>query len=363
MITSFEQIESPGVIVFPERVKQNIQWVINRVGGNTNRLRPHIKTHKTKEVNELLLAAGIVKFKAATIAEAELLALSKAPNVLISMQLVGPNLVRFVQLIKQYPHTQFAALCDAPDTLEGYENAAKANAVSIDLFVDLNVGMNRTGVVPAQAMPIIEDILNSQHLQLKGIHGYDGHIRDKEITDRKAHAQHDLMDFWDIKRSLDAKQLALEYVVGGTPSFLVHADEPEFTCSPGTFVFSDAGYEALYPAGSLQQAVYIVSRIISKPTSHTICLDMGHKAVAPENPINNRVRFINHPEWQLVSQSEEHGIVEVGDASPYKIGEVVLMQPYHVCPTINLTQKLQVIENGQKVGEWEVLGRNRRIGV
>lgn len=362
-ITSFEQIESPGVIVFPELVKKNIDWVVNRVGGNTQRLRPHIKTHKTKEVNELLLAAGIFKFKAATIAEAELLALSKAPDVLISMQLVGPNLVRFVQLIKNYPNTAFSALCDSVDTAESYATIAAAHGISIALFLDLNVGMNRTGVRPKDAQPVLDRILGSSSLHLKGIHGYDGHIRDKDISDRKAHAAQDLTDFWELKKRLDVQHSQLEYVVGGTPSFLVHADEQAFTCSPGTFVFSDAGYQELYPSDSLSQAVYIVSRIISKPTEHTICLDMGHKAVAPENPIDKRVRFVEHPEWQLVSQSEEHGIVEVGDASQYKIGEVVLMQPYHVCPTINLTQKLQVIENGQKVGEWEVLGRNRRIGV
>ena len=361
-IKSFQNIETPGVIVFPERVKKNIEWVINRVGGDASRLRPHIKTHKTKEVNDLLLAAGIRKFKAATIAEAELLALSTAPDVLISMQLVGPNLERFVQLIKKYPRTQFSALCDHPDTFESYQSIAQANDMQLSLFVDLNVGMNRTGIRPEEAKPLIDSILASKHLQLKGIHGYDGHIRDKEIDSRKSHAQQDLQAFWELKKALDAKH-TLEYVVGGTPSFLVHADEPQFTCSPGTFVFSDAGYQELYPEDSLEQAVYLVSRIISKPTNHTICLDLGHKAVAPENPIDKRVRFIDRPGYSLLSQSEEHGIVEVGDSAPLKIGEVILMQPYHVCPSINLTQKLQVIENGHKVGEWEVLGRNRKLGV
>jgi hypothetical protein len=57
------------------------------VEGNVDRLRPHIKTHKTQEVNDLLLKSGIYKFKCATIAEAELLAISNAK--LLSSSLIG----------------------------------------------------------------------------------------------------------------------------------------------------------------------------------------------------------------------------------------------------------------------------------
>lgn len=361
-INSFSSIQTPGVVVFPAIVQQNINWVIQKVG-NVNRLRPHIKTHKTKEVNELLLASGISKFKAATIAEAELLAISKAPDVLISMQLTGPNLLRFIQLIQKYQTTQFAALCDDLSALDDYETTAKNANCVIQLFVDLNVGMNRTGILPEHAMPLVEKIKTSNYLHLKGIHAYDGHIRDVIIEDRKKHVANDFKSFWEFKTKVDELNPNLEYVVGGTPSFLVHFEENQFTCSPGTFVFTDAGYQNLYPENSLEQAVYIVSRIISKPTNHTICLDMGHKAVAPENSIDNRVRFLFNPDFKLLSQSEEHGIVEVGDSSKYAVGDVIVMQPYHVCPTINLTQKLQVIENGNKVGEWEVLGRNRTITI
>jgi D-serine deaminase-like pyridoxal phosphate-dependent protein len=361
-IKSFENIETPGVIVFPEIVKKNIDWIIHTIG-STSRLRPHIKTHKTKEVNEMLLASGITKFKAATIAEAELLALSEAPDVLISMQLIGPNLSRFIQLVTKYPKTQFSCLCDDASVLASYQDAASQAAITLSIYIDLNVGMNRTGIQPENALGLLEEIKKSDRIHLKGIHAYDGHIRDKAIEDRKNHVAKDFTHFWNFKKVVDAQFKDLEYVVGGTPSFLVHFAEEQFTCSPGTFVFTDAGYQALYPENSLEQAVFIVSRIISKPTKHTICLDMGHKSVAPENSIENRVRFLFNPDFKLLSQSEEHGIVEVGDSSKYAIGDVIVMQPYHVCPTINLTQKLQVIENGNKNAEWEVVARNRSITI
>jgi D-serine deaminase-like pyridoxal phosphate-dependent protein len=217
------------------------------------------------------------------------------------------------------------------------------------------MGMNRTGITPEKALPLIQHIQTLPHITLRGLHAYDGHIRDKVYEDRVKHVDTDFTSFYKVLKQID--QSDLELVVSGTPSFLVHHKNPLFTCSPGTFVFFDAGYAALFPENAFEFGVEIIARIISKPTDTTICLDLGHKSVAAENPIDNRVRFLDHSEWALKSQSEEHGIVEVGDNTPYSIGEIVRMIPYHICPTVNLHSHLQVIDGGL----WEVKARNRRL--
>jgi len=349
---NYDHIESPGLLVDPAIVKKNIQWVLEQVNNNPARLRPHIKTHKTREVNQLLLDAGITKFKAATIAEAELLALDNAPDVLLSMQPTGTTLERFISLIQKYPTTSFACL------LDNTEAALKVNEVANQLrvYIDLNMGMNRTGIRPNEALSLITYIKELPNLQLAGLHAYDGHIRDLDIEDRKKHVEKDFQLFHEI---LDHVPEGLELVVGGTPSFLVHHSNPNYVCSPGTFVFFDTGYANLYPKDSLQLAVQVIGRIISIPTEHTISIDVGHKSVAPENSIDNRLQFIDHPGWKLMSQSEEHGIVEVGDSSNYKIGDVVRMYPYHICPTVALHQYLQLADGTH----WDVVARNRKITV
>lgn len=343
---------SPGLLVDPQLVQANINWILNQVANNPHRLRPHIKTHKTREVNQMLLASGIYKFKAATIAEAELLALDEAPDVLLSMQPTGTTLTRFIELQKKYPKTSFSCLLD--DRVAARQLAAVSSNQRV--FVDLNMGMNRTGIRPEEALPLIQYIQETTSLQLVGLHAYDGHIRDVNMEDRKNHVKADFKAFFELVDQLGAD---LELVVGGTPSFLVHHQNPNFVCSPGTFVFFDTGYAKLYPKESIQLAVQIIGRIISKPTNHTICMDVGHKSVAPENAIENRVSFIDHPAWQLLSQSEEHGIVEVGDSSPYAIGDVIRMYPYHICPTVALHQSLQVTDGST----WKVLARDRKITI
>ena len=349
---NFSQIESPGLLVNPEIVKKNIEWVLKQVDNNPERLRPHIKTHKTREVNKLLLEAGISKFKAATIAEAELLALDEAPDVLLSMQPTGTTLLRFIDLTKKYTKTSFACI------LDDEQSAHALNAVSDDqrVYIDLNMGMNRTGIKPEDSKPLIELVNQLSNLQLVGIHAYDGHIRDLDLEDRKKHVELDFQSFYALLPHLSSD---LELVVGGTPSFLVHHSNPNYVCSPGTFVFFDTGYAKLYPENSLELAVQVIGRVISIPTNHTISIDVGHKSVAPENAIENRLQFIDHPDWKLLSQSEEHGIVEVGDSSAFQIGDVVRTYPYHICPTVALHQYLQVGDGTV----WKVLARDRKITI
>lgn len=356
-------IQSPGLLVFPEKVKQNIDYVLNLVDGNPARLRPHIKTHKTKEVNDLLLSAGITKFKCATIAEAELLAISQAPSILLSMQATGPYIYRLVELVKSYPQSRFACLVDDVEAAKAISATFQSHHLSIDVFIDINVGMNRTGIIPEKAASLMHQIKNLSGLKICGLHAYDGHIRDVNLEDRKAHVQRDFIEFEALIQSTTSEFPDLELCVGGTPSFLVHHQNPSYVCSPGTFVFFDAGYATLYPKNSLEPALYIVSRIISKPSKTSICLDLGHKSVAAENSIENRVRFVDYPEFNLLSQSEEHGIVEVQDSDEFEIGQAFYMIPYHVCPTVALHANLQVIERGQLAGIWEVKARNRKINI
>jgi len=105
-IANVKELDSPALVVYPDRIKANIallKTMINDVG----RLRPHVKTYKNREVTMMLLAAGIRKFKCATIAEAELLANCKSPDVLLAYQPIGPKLLRFMQLINAYPQTSF----------------------------------------------------------------------------------------------------------------------------------------------------------------------------------------------------------------------------------------------------------------
>ena len=105
------------------------------------------KRIKQTEATLLMMHSGIHKFKCATIPEAEMLAMVNAPDVLFAYQPVGPKLQRFITLIKKYPATKFSCLVDNLASAKKIGEAAVKNELVIPVYIDLNAGMNRTGIV------------------------------------------------------------------------------------------------------------------------------------------------------------------------------------------------------------------------
>ena len=361
-IKNVEKIDSPAFVVYIDRVKENIHTIKSMID-DVNRLRPHIKTHKTKEISALLLEAGILKFKCATIAEAELLGLAAAPDVLLAYQPVGPKLERFINLIKAYPSTNFSCLVDNEKSAKNIsEAAAKAN-VTIPVFIDLNVGMNRTGIDINEDVINLCQIISSLHaIELKGFHVYDGHIKDPDLNKRKKESDLVFKRIEELKIHLLAKGFEEPIIVaGGTPTFPIHAKRTNVECSPGTFVYWDAGYVKHFPEQHFLPAALVITRVISLPSKTKICLDMGHKSIAAENDLDNRVMFLNAPGVKPLSQSEEHLVADVPEDHSYKIGDVLYALPVHICPTAALYERALVVENGTIVTEWHTAARDRKI--
>ena len=61
-INNVENILSPSLVVFPERIEANIKLMI-QIAGGTDMLRPHIKTHKIAEIIKMELQTANVNFK------------------------------------------------------------------------------------------------------------------------------------------------------------------------------------------------------------------------------------------------------------------------------------------------------------
>ena len=187
-ISNTAEVASPALLVYPDRVEENIRRMI-RMAGGAERLRPHIKTNKLPEVIRMQMDQGITKFKCATIAEAEMVAGCGAPDVLLAYQPVGPNIHRLIQLVRTFPGTGFSALADDEGTMRALSGAAVSAGVTVNLFLDLDCGMHRTGVAPGpDAVELYRLISALPGLHAAGLHAYDGHIHDTDLDARTARA-------------------------------------------------------------------------------------------------------------------------------------------------------------------------------
>ena len=360
-IKNIETIDSPALVIYRDRVLENIQLLISIVNNNVDRLRPHVKTNKISEVCQLMLDAGITKFKCATIAEAEMLAMIAAPDVLLAYQPVGPKAERFIKLLSQYPGTHFSCLVDNIQSAEQLSNLGIEKNISLNVFIDLNTGMNRTGIAPEKASLLFEAIELLPSITVIGLHAYDGHIHDSDVVLRKQKVEEGFSRVVILAETIKAVSDArLMVVVGGSPTLPIYAGHSNVECSPGTFIFWDWGYKHTMPDEPFDYAALVISRVISIIDETTIATDLGHKSVAAENPLP-RVHFLNAMDAIPVAQSEEHLVLKVPNSSLYKIGHILYGVPVHICPTVALYETAVLIQNNLATEEWPVVARKRAI--
>ncbi|MBL8815555.1 MAG: M81 family metallopeptidase [Planctomyces sp.] len=361
-IQNESEIASPAILVYPDRIEANLRQMIELAGG-TDHLRPHVKTHKMPQIIAMKRRLGISKFKTATIAEAEMTATAGGEDVMLAYQPVGPGIHRLIALIQAFPQTRFTALVDDSDNLRQIAAAAELAKVTVRLFVDLNVGMNRTGIAPGNAAELYRQLCRTPGVQPAGLHAYDGHLHNTDMQQLQHSVSQAFQPVWDLREVLRADGLPVPVVVAsGTPTFRLLAERGDVEVGCGTTVLWDFGQPAVCPDLRFLNAAVLLTRVISKPASDRLCLDLGHKAVAAEMP-QPRVRLFGLEDAAIVLQSEEHLVVQTDRAWRYRVGDVIYGIPRHICPTVALHQSVHVVRDGAVAEQWPVVARARKLTI
>lgn len=339
-----ERVQTPALVVHAARVRRNVARVIERLGGEPDRWRPHVKTTKIPEVWRELTAAGVRHFKCATTREAGLLletldAAGVDGDVLLAYPLRGPGLARLGALAAAHPGTRVSVLC---------EEAALVPDVPacVGVFVDLNPGMDRTGL-PLVARDEIRAVVDAAGPRLRGLHFYDGHRHEPDLAERRARVHAGHADLAALVVELRVRGASIEEVVtAGTPAFLAGAEETALAAlgglrhrvSPGTVVFHDARSAEQNPSFELEPAAVVLTRVVSWPGPDRVTCDAGSKSVAAEagDPV---ARVIGHPELRAETPSEEHLPLRVLRGPRPERGTLLHLAPLHVCPTVNLAEE------------------------
>lgn len=361
-IANVATVPSPALVVYPERIQENIRRAI-RIVGDPQRLRPHIKTHKCSAIIRMHLEMGVTKFKGATIAEAEMAASAGAKDVLLAAQLAGPNVARFGALRRKFPETTFSTICDSAEVARELSTLGQADGSPILVYLDLNCGMDRTGIIPgANALNLYHLLARQPGLRAAGLHAYDGHIHDPDPAAREAQWQSFNTALTGFRNALEKSGIAVENTIAsGTPTFALHARHTDRDCSPGTYVLWDFGYQKFTDL-DFRLAGLVLTRVISRPAPNRLCLDLGHKAIAAENP-PPRVQLLNLPNATPVMHSEEHLVIETPEAARWNIGDVLYGVPRHICPTVALHDFCHPVVNGAAGEPWPIEARRRKITI
>ena len=362
------EIPSPTLVLHRGRIEANLKRMV-AIAGDPLRLWPHVKTHKLPELIAWQVGLGIVQFKCATIAEAEMVAgVEGVQSILLAVQPVGPQIERWIRLASRFPGIQWSTVVDDAGVVESLRAAAAACPISkpLGIWIDLDIGQHRTGIAPDRVpgSELLRSLRDAEPtLRFDGLHAYDGHLGITDLTERTRTCDEAFAPVAALRSRIEAELgRPLGVIAGGSPTFAIHAARANVSLSPGTTVLWDAGYAQKLPDLPFEPAAVLLSRVISRPAARQVCLDLGHKAVAAEMP-HPRTVFLNLPDATALSHSEEHLVVESPAADARRLGDVIYSLPWHVCPTVALHQEVWLAENGRATRAWTVQARSRRISI
>ncbi|MCA9192425.1 MAG: alanine racemase [Planctomycetales bacterium] len=365
-LSSTEHVLTPCLLGYPDIIKHNIQEAI-RIARSAQRLRPHVKTHKSSRIIGLMKDLGVTKHKCATLAEAHMLALAKASDVLIAYPLVGPATDHAVRLIESFPDTKFYLVVDNTTTAKVLSQAMNERLPkTIEVLIDVDTGMHRTGAPVTQVAELLDLLTHLQGLVPSGFHIYDGQNHQPSLEERESAVGKILADLRPLADQFKASCADnCLMVCGGTPTFPVFAQvcdelsDCTIELSPGTFVLNDFNYGRDYrDMDCFQPAALMLSRVISIGSNQHYTIDLGYKAVASDPPARSRCHFVNiHAEE--VQHSEEHLVIRVLDNTVLELGDLVYVQPAHICPTVALHCEMQIVIDGQVNESWPIDARDR----
>lgn len=349
-----DDLQTPALVVYLDRVRENVQRMID-YAGSADRWRPHLKTTKIPEVWAELLAAGVRQFKCATTREAAVMlqvaaaAAANAPDervdLLVAYPHRGPSLRRLGELAAVAPHADVSVLVEDPELVASVPS-------SLGVFVDLNPGMNRTGV-PFERMDDAIAVARGAGERFRGLHFYDGHLHGPDLEQRRAEIFAGYERLLEAVAAFDLQGLRVgEVITAGTPAFHHALQFERFAhvsfahrVSPGTVVFHDARSELENPDVQLAPAALVLSGVISHPAADVVTCDAGSKSVAAEAGDPCAYPLGRHGLVAL-APSEEHLPFRCLGERPTR-GEQLLLVPRHVCPTVNLAEAAVLVESGR----------------
>jgi D-serine deaminase-like pyridoxal phosphate-dependent protein len=358
------RIVTPALALYPEILRENIKFTIQLLGGNPDRWRPHVKTAKLGAVMRTFADLGVKQFKCATTLEMRIACLAGAVDVLVAYSLVGANAGRTLQVADEFPKVRVSALVESPEQVESWRRGR------VGLFVDINPGMDRTGIEQARFEQILEVILaiRQASIEFRGLHYYDGHLNGGALAERISEAHRGYRCLLDIVKRLEADAIAVQEVItSSTPTFPAALSFPGFTnssflhrVSPGTIVYCDTtSLVQLPPDYGYRPAAIIVSRVVSHPRQGIITCDAGHKTLSVDVGVPN-CAILGKPEFRPLRPSEEHLPIEIPHTmTAPALGDFLYLVPKHVCPTVNNFDYALFIRDGRIQSVEPVSARGR----
>ncbi|MFZ3235487.1 MAG: DSD1 family PLP-dependent enzyme [Stellaceae bacterium] len=357
-----DEVDTPALLVDLDAFERNLARLPQRISGGNVRLRPHAKTHKCPVIALQQVARGAVGVCVQKVGEAEAMVYGGVRDVLVTNEIVGRQKLRRLMALA---HVARVGVCaDDPGQVDALDAAAGEAAVTMPVYVEVNMGGNRCGVEPGQpALDLARRVAEKAHLSFAGLQAYHGsaqHLRRWE--ERRAAIAQAADKAGETRDLLERHGIPCPVVTGaGTGTFEFESASGVYTeLQCGSYIFMDADYgRNLDPEGApttaFEPSLFVWATVMSRPTEERAIVDAGLKALAFDSgpPV-----VWDEPAATYERASDEHGRLAVTAATNrLRIGDKIRLVPGHCDPTVNLYDWYVGIRRGRVETLWPITAR------
>ena len=345
-----QDLVTPALVLDLDVVRGNLALMAKLMKGKRSKLRAHIKVHKSPHLARMQMEAGAVGVGTATIWEAIVMARSGIDDIFVINQVVGEEKVRAAaRLALEVP---LKVAVDDPTNVGALSKAAASAGSEVGCVIEVDTGMKRCGVSsPEEALKLAKAIAKSPGLTFEGLTGYEGHCSLEPHKAKREFMARRAMDYFVgvadylAKKGVDSRMLS----AAGTATWEVTASHPRITeIQPGSYASMDGYHHGLEPR--FGQGTTVMATVISRKDDRLVT-DAGKKTVG------GSLAVLKDYDYPISRYDEEHGIFDVYDPCPLKVGDRVELYPGYTPFAVNYFEAYYVVEGGKVVDVWPILPR------
>jgi D-serine deaminase-like pyridoxal phosphate-dependent protein len=359
-------LNTPVLVLDVEALDRNIAALAALAAGHGVGLRPHAKTHKSVDIAKRQIEAGALGVCCAKIGEAEVLAKGGIAGLLITSPVAAPRAIERLAALAAHADGLMAVV-DHPAVAGRIDAALEAAGATLDVVIDIDPGIRRTGVASADAAADLARAIDGlPRLRYRGVQYYCGsqqHIeayaeRRAAIVERAAYLK-------SVIAALAGAGFAPGIVTGsGTGTHRIDLDLGVFTeLQAGSYVFMDKQYLDcdLTGAGDVpfETALGVDARVVSANHAGLVTIDAGFKALSTDGGVAV-VRRGAPEDARFAFMGDEHSaLIAPGIGERLAPGDPVTLTVPHCDPTVNLYDHYHVVSGDTLVAIWPVSARGR----
>lgn len=354
-----DSLPTPCLTIDRPRLVANLRRMQAFANAKKKHLRPHAKSHKCSRLAQLQLETGAIGICAAKLSEAEKLAEAGIGNLMITGPVVGHRaLDRLVKLAGR--DASLIVTLDNLEVAQALSQRISEAGLALNCLLDLDIGQQRTGVAPEDAVGFAGMLASLPGLRLVGMQAYAGHLQHiVSYEERRRLCRLAMATAEGVFHQLHAHGLSI-VTVGGTGSCAFDADFPAITeIQPGSYALMDADYLAIEEPGERYAlALTLQTTVMSANQTGFVTIDAGLKTVYRDGPAPFVVRTVpstRQPEKYAYDWfGDEYGRITLPEGERLKPGDRVELSVSHCDPTVNLFDYFYVTENGLVLEVWPI---------